>query len=145
MYINEVEIDNWTVQAIKDLIEDVKASTIEEGLKTKFIDQLNWLVESIDGKTLLESEIKTLVDKVIDNVLLETDKVNTNNEVFQVLIVSTVIPIEELAKRIDMLKPDEVEAAIATIDNFINGTKDAISELDLEFGEYPIFYLSIFK
>jgi hypothetical protein len=130
----EIEVDDWTVQAIKDLIEEVKASAINEGLKTKYIDELNGLIESIDGKTLLESEIKELVNKVISNVLLEADKVNTNNEVYTTLIVSTVFPIQELAKRIDKLKYTEIEAAIATLDNFINGNKAAIAELDIDFG-----------
>lgn len=131
----EIEVDDWTVQAIKDLIEEVKAASINEGLKTKYIDELNGLIESIEGKTLLESEIKELVNKVISNVLLEADKVNTNNEVYSTLIVSTVFPIQELAKRIDMLKYYEIEAAIATLDNFINGSEAAIIELDIDFGK----------
>lgn len=129
-----VEVDNWTIQAIKDLIEDVKLASMDESLRTKYIAELNSLIESIDGKSLLQSEINTLVKKVISNVLLELDKVNTNNEVYTVLKESGSSVIEQLALQINLLNTEKIETALDVVINFVNGSKAAIEELEQEFG-----------
>lgn len=131
---NPVEIDDWTIQAIKDLIAEVEEANINKNLKTKYIAELNGLITAIDGKTLLESEIKELVNKVISVVQLELDKVNTNNEVYTILKESSTGAIEQFALQINLLNPEKVETSLDVIINLINGNKEAITELSPEFG-----------
>lgn len=130
----EVEIDNWTIQAIKDLISEVEESNIDERLKNKYVSELNNLILAIDGKTLLESELKELVNNVISFVQLEVDKVNTNNEVYTVLKESSTSAVVQFALQINLLNPQKVEISLDMIINLINGNKDAITELNPEFG-----------
>lgn len=127
------DLDNWTTRALLDLIEEVEASTINEGLKSQFVSLLQGLITELE-KADKESEMTSLVNNIIEKVKLELDKVNTNNEVYTVLKESKNYSIMDLAIMINQLKVEEVEKCIENFIPLINGNGDAITILDDDFG-----------
>lgn len=129
----DYDADDWTIQAIQDLIEEVQAADINTNLKTKYVDSLNQLIEVIMDATK-ESQMKEYVLSTIDNVLLELDKTNTNNEIYLVLRESTYTLVYTLGGEINNYNLVNVENALSSFRILISGSSQAITELDKDFG-----------
>lgn len=128
----DYDLDNWTIVAILEIIKEVKASTITESLKTKYVTELEGLIKGLEDATK-ESEMLALVNGVIDTVQLELDKVNTNNEISTVLKESGAHDIVDLALQIELLDATKVRDLIDEFIIIISGSKEAIIELDDDF------------
>lgn len=129
----DYDADNWTIQSIKDLIEEVEASEIDNNLKTKYVEKLNNLITLVKDATK-ESQMKTAVLSTIDDVYLELDITNTNNEVYLILRDSSYTLVSSLASAINQLKIENVSNALGSFVILISGSKDAINGLSSEFG-----------
>ena len=130
----DYNLDSWTARAIKDLIDTVKASSIDETLKTKYVTELENLIISLE---LIDKESKmiSLVNTIISTLDLELDKVNTNNEIYNVLKTSDVSSVVILSTQIYLLNLEAAETAIGSLAALINGSASAITELDPSFGQ----------
>ncbi len=129
----DYELDNWQAMAILGIIEVVEESDIDDGLKTKYIDSLNGLLNDLEDASKV-SQMKTIVIGVIDYVKLELDKLNTNNEIFSVLRQSDNSLITQLGVKINVLNSDDV---YNLFDNFkLQVTDlDSLKSLDSSFGK----------
>lgn len=134
--IEEVEpdynLDNWTVKAILELIEEVKKSSMNDELKQKYISKLNSLITDLETVTL-EKDVKALVESTIKYIEVELDKVNTNNEVYTILKESNFNVILQIALQINLLKPNELKLLLESVIITISGSSPAINELRPEF------------
>lgn len=134
--IEEVEpdynLDNWTVKAILELIEEVKKSSMNDELKQKYISKLNSLITDLETVTL-EKDVKALVESTIKYIEVELDKVNTNNEVYTILKESNFNAILQIALQINLLKPNELKLLLESVIITISGSSPAINELRPEF------------
>ena len=130
----DYNLDSWTARAIKDLIDTVKESSIDETLKTKYVSELENLIVSLDLIDK-ESQMISLVNTIISTLELELDKVNTNNEIYNILKVSDASSIVVLSTQINLLNVENIETAIGSLAALINGSVDAITELDASFGQ----------
>lgn len=134
--IEEVEpdynLDNWTVKAILELIEEVKKSSMNDELKQKYISKLNSLINDLETETL-EKDVKALVESTIKYIEVELDKVNTNNEVYTILKESNFNVILQIALQINLLKPNELKLLLESVIITISGSSPAINELRPEF------------
>ena len=130
----DYNLDSWTARAIKDLIDTVKESSIDETLKTKYVSELENLIISLDLIDK-ESQMISLVNTIISTLELELDKVNTNNEIYNILKVSDASSIVVLSTQINLLNVENIETAIGSLAALINGSADAIKELDASFGQ----------
>ena len=59
------DLDDWTIRAIRDIIEVVQNSTIVESLKIEYVAELNELITKLESSTK-ESQMKEHVLKTID-------------------------------------------------------------------------------
>lgn len=137
--VNEIidptyELDNWTVKAIKDLIEYVEKSDINSNLKIKYVSLLNELLTDLENATK-ESQMKEKVVGVINTIKRELDIVNTNNEIYTVLKDVEYSFISTLAVQINRLDLEQIKNALDGFKIAINGSKDAILEIDVYFGQ----------
>lgn len=130
----DYNLDSWTARAIKDLIDTVKESSIDETLKTKYVSELENLIVSLDLIDK-ESQMISLVNTIISTLELELDKVNTNNEIYNILKVSDASSIVVLSTQINLLNVENIETAIGSLAALINGSAGAITELDASFGQ----------
>ncbi len=130
----DYNVDDWTLIALKDLIKYVEESSLQEDLKTYDIEKLNTLVEQIKQSDK-ESEMKTAVLTVIEDITLKLDIINTNNEIFEVLKVSNYALVTTLAFKINDLDIDAINNAIDGFITTIGGSSEAITFLDIEFGQ----------
>ena len=128
------EVDDWTILAIKNIIDKVKTSTAEDKLKTKYISMLEELIIELDTNIDKESQMKAYVIELIDDILLELDKVNTNNEVFFILKNSDNSLITSLAVDINLLDVNDIRNHIINISALINGSAEAVTEFNNDFG-----------
>ena len=128
------EVDDWTILAIKNIIDKVKTSTAEDKLKTKYISMLEELIIELDTNIDKESQMKAYVIQLIDDILLELDKVNTNNEVFFILKDSDNSLITSLAVDINLLDVNDIRNHIINISALINGSAEAVTEFNNDFG-----------
>ena len=128
------EVDDWTILAIKNIIDKVKTSTAEDKLKTKYISMLEELIIELDTNIDKESQMKAYVIELIDDILLELDKVNTNNEVFFILKDSDNSLITSLAVDINLLDVNDIRNHIINISALINGSAEAVTEFNNDFG-----------
>lgn len=128
------EVDDWTILAIKDIIEKVKTSTADEKLKTKYISMLETLIVELENNIDKESQMKAYVIDLIDDILLELDKINTNNEVFFVLKDSDNSLVTALAVDINLLDVEDVRNQIINISALIYGSAEAVTEFNNDFG-----------
>ena len=128
------EVDDWTVLAIKNIIEKVKTSTADEKLKTKYISMLETLIVELENNIDKESQMKAYVIDLIDDILLELDKINTNNEVFFVLKDSDNSLVTALAVDINLLDVEDVRNQIINISALIYGSAEAVTEFNNDFG-----------
>ena len=55
------EVDDWTILAIKNIIDKVKTSTAEDKLKTKYISMLEELIIELETNIDKESQMKAYV------------------------------------------------------------------------------------
>lgn len=126
------ESDDWTIQALIELIEYVKESDIDNNLKNNYVNLLTNLVENIENiKT--EKEIVSTVIDLISKIELELDKINTNNEIYEVLLTSESSKVTDLGGQINFLNPEKVKYALENLIILIAGNTDAIIELDEDF------------
>ncbi len=130
----DYNLDSWTARAIKDLIDTVKESSIDETLKTKYVSELENLISSLEIIDK-ESQMIALVNTIIETLVLELDKVNTNNEIYNVLKTSSASSIVVLSTQIYLLNIESIENSIGSLAALINGKADAITELDPAFGQ----------
>ena len=130
----DYEADNWTLQALQDLIKYVKEKDFNESLKNHYVKELENLVVKIQDAEK-ESQMKDLVYSMIDDFELQLDIINTNNEVFSILRTSEDSKIVDLGTKINLLEIDNVDKLIGGLVGLINGSKEAIIELDYEFGQ----------
>lgn len=134
--LEEVEpdynLDNWTVKAILELIEEVKKSSMNDELKQKYISKLNSLITDLETITS-EKDVKALVESTIKYIEVELDKVNTNNEVYTILKESNFNVILQIALQINLLKPNELKLLLESVIITISGSSPAINELRPEF------------
>ena len=114
------ELDNWSIQAIRDLIETVEKSKLAQNVKDIYIEELNDLI-AVLLETDLVGEMHESVLKTIDNIYFELDKINTDNEVFTVLSKSEESMILTLALYIDDLDLNNVMNALDSIQAMVNG------------------------
>lgn len=128
------EVDDWTILAIKNIIDKVKTSTAEDKLKTKYISMLEELIIELETNIDKESQMKAYVIELIDDILLELDKVNTNNEVFFILKDSDNSLITSLAVDINLLDVNDIRNHIINISALINGSAEAVTEFNNDFG-----------
>ena len=66
------ELDNWSIQAIRDLIETVEKSKLAQNVKDIYIEELNDLI-AVLLETDLVGEMHESVLKTIDNIYFELD------------------------------------------------------------------------
>lgn len=130
----DYNLDSWTARAIKDLIDTVNESTIDQKLKTIYVSELENLLISLDLIDK-ESQMIGLVNTIISTLEFELDVVNTNNEIYNVLRTSDASTIVVLSTQIYLLNVETIETAIGSIAALINGSADAITELDDSFGQ----------
>ena len=128
----DYNLDDWTVKAIYEIIEEVRKSEADPYLKQKYITKLDELITGLEDVSK-ESEVKALVEGVISYTNVELDKVNTNNEVYSVLRVSDYGAVVTIAVQINTLDANELTKALENIIATINGSKDAIAELKPSF------------
>ncbi len=115
------ELDNWSIQAIRDLIEEVEKSSLAQNVKTAYVNALNGLIDIL-LETEVVSEMETAVLSTINNIYLELDKINTNNELFAILSKSSESMVITLAMHINNLDSRSVSNALDSIQAMINGT-----------------------
>ena len=128
----DYNLDNWTVKAILELIEEVKKSSMNDELKQKYISKLNSLITDLETVEL-EKDVKALVESTIKYIEVELDKVNTNNEVYTILKESNFNVILQIALQINLLKPNELKLLLESVIITISGSSPAINELRPEF------------
>ena len=128
----DYNLDNWTVKAILELIEEVKKSSMNDELKQKYISKLNGLITDLETITS-EKDVKALVESTIKYIEVELDKVNTNNEVYTILKESNFNVILQIALQINLLKPNELKLLLESVIITISGSSPAINELRPEF------------
>ncbi len=128
----DYNLDDWTVKAIYEIIEEVRKSASDANLKQKYITKLDELINELESTTK-ESEVKTLVERVITYTKVELDKVNTSNEIYTVLKVSDYNAVVTIATQINLLDSNELTKALENIIATINGSSDAIVELKPSF------------
>lgn len=114
------ELDDWSIQAIRDLIETVEKSKLAQNVKDAYVKELNDLI-TVLLETDLVGEMHESVLKTIDNIYFELDKINTDNEVFTVLSKSEESMILTLALYIDDLDLNNVMNALDSIQAMVNG------------------------
>ncbi len=126
------ETDDWTEKALYDLIQEVKATEFDEGLKGKYVNELELLLSELNTiKT--EDNLITRIENIVKYIDLERDKINTNNEIFTVLSSSTNSKVNELGRQIYFLNSEKVQLAVDTFIILIAGKAEAIVELDPQF------------
>ena len=103
-------------------------------LKTKYVSELENLIVSL-ALIDKESQMISLVNTIISTLELELDKVNTNNEIYNILKVSDASSIVVLSTQINLLNVENIETAIGSLAALINGSADVIKELDASFGQ----------
>ena len=130
--IPDYNLDNWTVKAIIELIEEVRKSSMNNGLKQKYISKLNSLITDLENITL-EKDVKELVENTIKYIEVELDKVNTNNEVYTILRQTDFNIILQIALQINLLKPNELKLLLESMIITISGSSKAINEIKPEF------------
>ena len=126
-------LDDWTTISIKDLIKYVKESSINDKLKAKHVSDLEGLLDDL-ADSEKESQMKEVVQGVIDNMNLQLDIINTSNEIYEVLKTSTLLHVISFSTKIRDL---DLEAVGNSIDGFItliNGCDEAINDVDSGFG-----------
>ena len=128
----QYNLDNWTVRALLDLIEVVETSNIEKDLKEPVVSNLTSLLDSLETVTL-EEEMKKLVTDIINDALLRLDLINSNNEVFNELKVSSSSIVKELAVQINALNVSNVNNCIENIYVYLCGDPSTTSGALLEF------------
>lgn len=130
------EVDDWTILAIRDIIEEVKESEAKESLKTIYINKLEQLIVELEDNIDKMSQMKEYVLNLINEVLLELDKVNTNNEVYVVLRDSSNSLVSSLAVEINLLDVEDITKLIENIAALISGEDPAgaVEEFNNDFG-----------
>ena len=128
------EVDDWTILAIRDIIEKVNSSTADETLKVKYVSMLEKLIIELEENIDKESQMKAYVIELIDDILLELDKINTNNEVFSVLKDSDNSLVTSLAVDINLLDVEDIRKEIVNISALIYGSAEAVVEFHNDFG-----------
>ena len=128
----DYDLDDWTVKAILEIINEVRNSNANDSLKTKYIDKLNELITKLK-EVSKEKEVKSWVEEVIDYTNLELDKVNTNNEIYMILKESDFSGVVSIALQINFLKVNELEKALENIIVTISGSSEAVNELKAQF------------
>ena len=130
------DLDNWTVRALLDLIEVVETSNINKDLKDPVVQNLKSLLISLEVVEL-ESEMKILVNEVINDTSLRLDLTNSNNEVYHELKESGSPLVKELAVQINTLNVSNITNCIENFYVYLAGdpatVKEAIVELDNDF------------
>ena len=126
-------VDDWTILAIKDIIVKVNESTASDSLKVKYVDLLNALIEELKENIDKESKLKEYVLKLIDDVLLELDRENSNNEIFMVLKESSNSLVCDLGVELNVLDVEDVTKLIENISILIGGESEAISLFQEDF------------
>ena len=130
------DLDNWTVRALLDLIEVVETSNINKDLKDPVVQNLKSLLISLEVIEL-ESEMKILVNEVINDTSLRLDLTNSNNEVYHELKESGSPLVKELAVQINTLNVSNITNCIENFYVYLAGdpatVKEAIVELDNDF------------
>lgn len=128
------EADDWTIVAIRNIIAEVNASKADDSLKTKYVSMLEALIVELENNIDTESKLKSYVTEMISDILIELDKINTNNEVFMVLKDSTNSLVTSLAVEINLLDTADIRKQIENISALIYGSKEAIEEFHNDFG-----------
>lgn len=130
----DYDLDSWELLSVQQIIEHVKKSSIDVNLKDKYVSMLEKLLSDL-SKTTKEKEMKKLVLEVISNVKLELDKVNTNNEIYDVLRESNTSLIAIIGGLINQYDIEDFSKSLENIIVLISGSSDAISEVDADFGQ----------
>ncbi len=134
--IKEPEFTFTKIQSfvLQQLIEYVKASTIEEHLKTLYVEELTNLINTLES-TNTESDMIVSVKAVITNLSRELDKTNLNNEINLVFKDVNHSVISALVTSINSFDSEKVYSAIDSLKITINGQADAINEIDRNLGQ----------
>ncbi len=127
-------MDDWTLLSLKQLVEYVEASNINESLKTKYVNELNGLIDTLED-TDKQSEMIETVKNAIRNIELELDIINTNNEIYTVLKGVSHTYVVTLASKINDLDLEAISNALDGFITSINGAPEAIDLLDLNFAQ----------
>ncbi len=123
--------DDWTKNAIYNLIRTVNKTEFNEELKAKYIQKLEEFVDSLDNiKT--ETRLVLAVSELVAYNELEVDIVNSNNEIYEVLITSNNSRITDIAGQIYLLNPEKLEIALEAIIITINNQASVIEVFDRE-------------
>lgn len=125
--------DDWTIRALKDLIKEIEKSEINETLKNKYLNELNNLLVKVPNIEK-ESELVFAVSETIKVIESEVDVINTNKGIYEVLKISKITAISDLAVKIYNLTVEDISKALDQIASTINGSEEAISILNQDFG-----------
>lgn len=128
------DADDWTKKALIDLIKYVEEYEFNESLKTKYLDKLNYLLNNVDNLDTIDKMLEVVTGIIVYNAI-ELDKTNSNNEIYTILSKSDHLSIKLLAGQINLLNVEKVNNALDNIIITINGSLDALYELDPGFGE----------
>ncbi len=128
-----IETTDWHILAIIEIIEEVNKSTINENLKTKYKDILYDLIDKLMNNEYTEKERIELITTVIDEVKLQLDIVNSNNEIYEILRVSEVKAVQELAIQLNILNENTIYNLIENFIILANNSEQGIIEVDDQF------------
>lgn len=150
---NNFSITPWQEQALKDLIEKVKTSEMEEEPKEGVVKQLESLLIKLKN-TKKESVMKETVISTIESIHRVVSEHNTYDIVASALFNSPSSTIQDLGGAVNSLKPllvgewmnavgDMIQADPSVAETLANGIRQALNLSNVEANNAVVDTLSI--